>query len=112
MENIDHNVQAHRKRLETFHAVNKNLKNIFSQLSPGGKAYMMLEREEDPFSGGVSLVVRPRGMEVLYLEAILFYKAFHLTHGLPIAHHVSFYVFSFQRQLFFTLGEKFSFKTL
>lgn len=56
--------------METFHAVNKNLKNIFSQLSPGGKAYMMLEREEDPFSGGVSLVVKPRGKEVQYLEAI------------------------------------------
>ena len=31
---------------------------------------MMLEREEDPFSGGVSLVVMPRGKEAQYLEAI------------------------------------------
>ena len=56
--------------METFLAVNMILKNIFSQLSPGGKSYMMLEREEDPFSGGVSLVVKPRGKEVQYLEAI------------------------------------------
>lgn len=56
--------------METFQAINKNLKNIFSQLSPGGKAYMLLEKEEDPFSGGVSLVVKPRGKEVQYLEAI------------------------------------------
>ncbi|MDW8294406.1 MAG: chromosome segregation protein SMC [Aquificaceae bacterium] len=56
--------------METFQVVNKNLKNIFSELSPGGKAYMLLEKEEDPLSGGVSLVVKPRGKEVQYLEAI------------------------------------------
>ncbi len=56
--------------METYQAINKNLKAIFSQLSPGGKAYMVLEKEEDPFSGGVSLVVKPRGKEVQYLEAI------------------------------------------
>ncbi|MCS7278153.1 MAG: chromosome segregation protein SMC [Aquificaceae bacterium] len=56
--------------METFQAVNRNLKNIFAELSPGGKAYMMLEKEEDPFSGGINLVVKPRGKEVQYLEAI------------------------------------------
>ncbi|MCS7171477.1 MAG: chromosome segregation protein SMC [Aquificaceae bacterium] len=59
-----------RTFMETFQAVNKNLRNIFSELSPGGKAYMVLEREDDPLSGGVSLVVKPRGKEVQYLEAI------------------------------------------
>ncbi|MFN3947828.1 MAG: AAA family ATPase, partial [Aquificaceae bacterium] len=56
--------------METYQAINRNLKAIFSQLSPGGKAYMILEKEEDPFLGGVSLVVKPRGKEVQYLEAI------------------------------------------
>ncbi len=56
--------------METFQAIDKNLRGIFSELSPGGKAYMVLEREDDPFSGGVSLVVKPRGKEVQYLEAI------------------------------------------
>ena len=56
--------------METYRAINKNLKAIFSELSPGGKAYMVLEKEEDPFSGGVNLVVKPRGKEVQYLEAI------------------------------------------
>ncbi len=56
--------------METFQAVDKNLRRIFSELSPGGKAYMVLEREDDPLSGGVSLVVKPRGKEVQYLEAI------------------------------------------
>ncbi len=56
--------------METFHAINRNLKGIFSQLSPGGKAYMMLEKEDDPFSGGIHMVVKPKGKEVQYLEAI------------------------------------------
>ncbi|MFN7065701.1 MAG: chromosome segregation protein SMC [Aquificaceae bacterium] len=56
--------------METYKAINRNLKTIFSQLSPGGKAHMVLEKEEDPFLGGVSLVVKPRGKEVQYLEAI------------------------------------------
>ncbi|MCX8059855.1 MAG: chromosome segregation protein SMC, partial [Aquificaceae bacterium] len=59
-----------RSFMETFRAINKNLKNIFSQLSPGGKAYMVLEREDEPLSGGTNLVVKPRGKEVQYLEAI------------------------------------------
>lgn len=56
--------------MEAFKAINKNLKRIFSELSPGGKAYMILEKEEDPLSGGINLVVKPRGKEVQYLEAI------------------------------------------
>ena len=56
--------------MEAYNAINKNLKRIFSRLSPGGKAYMVLEKEDDPFSGGVNLVVKPRGKEVQYLEAI------------------------------------------
>jgi chromosome segregation protein len=59
-----------RAFMETFQAVDRNLRRIFSELSPGGKAYMVLEREDDPLSGGVSLVVKPRGKEVQYLEAI------------------------------------------
>ncbi|NPA32487.1 MAG: chromosome segregation protein SMC [Aquificae bacterium] len=56
--------------LETFRSVNKNLKRIFSFLSPGGRAEMFLDNEEDPFSGGVQLVVKPRGKDVQYLEAM------------------------------------------
>ena len=56
--------------MEAFQSINKNLKRIFSELSPGGKAYMTLEKEKDPLSGGVNLVVKPRGKEVQYLEAI------------------------------------------
>ncbi len=56
--------------METFEHINRNLKRIFSFLSPGGKAQMMIENEIDPFSGGVNLMVKPRGKDVQYLEAM------------------------------------------
>lgn len=55
---------------ETFKQINKNLGRIFSYLSPGGKAQMTVENELDPFSGGVNLMVKPRGKDVQYLEAM------------------------------------------
>ncbi|EDP75675.1 chromosome segregation protein SMC [Hydrogenivirga sp. 128-5-R1-1] len=55
---------------EAFENINKSLKKIFSFLSPGGRAQMMVENEIDPFSGGISLVVKPRGKDVQYLEAM------------------------------------------
>ncbi len=56
--------------MEAFKNINRNLKKIFSYLSPGGKAQMILENEADPFSGGINLVVKPRGKDVQYLEAM------------------------------------------
>lgn len=56
--------------MEAFNQINKSLKNIFSFLSPGGKAQLLLENKEDPFSGGVHLTVKPRGKDVQYLEAM------------------------------------------
>ncbi|MFN3813690.1 MAG: chromosome segregation protein SMC, partial [Aquificaceae bacterium] len=56
--------------MESFESINRSLRRIFSELSPGGRAYMELEKEKDPFSGGINLVIKPRGKEVQYLEAI------------------------------------------
>ncbi|GAB6065267.1 chromosome segregation protein SMC [Aquifex pyrophilus] len=56
--------------MDAFRSINKNLKEIFSFLSPGGKASMKLENEEDPFNGGIQLTVKPRGKDVQYLEAM------------------------------------------
>ncbi|RTZ60486.1 MAG: chromosome segregation protein SMC [Gammaproteobacteria bacterium] len=55
---------------ETFNAINKNFKEIFAFLSPGGKAYMEIEKPHDIFSGGINMFVKPRGKEVKYLEAM------------------------------------------
>ena len=56
--------------METYNHINKNLKRTFAFLSPGGRAEMMIENEIDPFSGGINLVVKPRGKDVQYLEAM------------------------------------------
>ncbi|MDQ7055913.1 MAG: AAA family ATPase [Persephonella sp.] len=54
--------------MEVYNAVNKNLGKIFRRLSPGGKAYLEIENEEDPLSGGVLLKARPREKDVKRLE--------------------------------------------
>lgn len=56
--------------MDAFKNINKHLREIFSFLSPGGKASMRLENKEDPFSGGIQLTVKPRGKDVQYLEAM------------------------------------------
>ncbi len=54
--------------MEVYEAVNKNLGKIFKRLSPGGKAYLEIENEKDPLSGGVLLKAKPRGKDVKRLE--------------------------------------------
>jgi chromosome segregation protein len=56
--------------LKAYEQINKSFSKIFARLSPGGKAFMQLEKEDEPFEGGINLVVKPRGKEVQYLEAI------------------------------------------
>ncbi|WP_457601048.1 AAA family ATPase, partial [Hydrogenivirga sp.] len=56
--------------MEAYENINRSLKKIFSFLSPGGKAQMVIDNEIDPFSGGISLIVKPRGKDVQYLEAM------------------------------------------
>ncbi|SNZ14158.1 chromosome segregation protein SMC [Hydrogenobacter hydrogenophilus] len=53
-----------------FESINEGLKRVFAELSPGGKAYMQIENPQDPFSGGINLVVKPKGKEVQYIDAI------------------------------------------
>lgn len=59
-----------RTFMEAFESINGSLKRVFAELSPGGRAYMQMEKPEDPFAGGINLVVKPKGKEVQYLEAI------------------------------------------
>lgn len=72
IKNLIEEIEAKKRKvfLEAFNTINKNLKRIFSFLSPGGRAEMFLDNEEDPFSGGVQLTVKPRGKDVQYLEAM------------------------------------------
>ncbi len=54
--------------MEVYDEVNKNLKKVFRRLSPGGKAYLEIENEDNPLSGGVLLKAKPRGKDVKRLE--------------------------------------------
>jgi chromosome segregation protein len=56
--------------LSVFRELSENFGRIFSELSPGGEARLVLESEEDPFRGGVEVVARPAGKEVLRTESM------------------------------------------
>ena len=56
--------------MQSYDAVNENFKAIYAQLSGGGEAYMGLEDEDDPFSGGLMINAKPRNGKLLKLEAL------------------------------------------
>jgi chromosome segregation protein len=56
--------------MEAYTAVDENFKRIYADLSGGGEAYMSLENEEDPFSGGLLINAKPRNGKLLRLEAL------------------------------------------
>ncbi len=48
--------------MTTFNTINRNYKEIFEQLADG-EGTLLLENEEDPFAGGMSMIVKPRGKD-------------------------------------------------
>ena len=56
--------------MEVYDGVNANFKTIFAELSGGGEAFMSLENEEDPFSGGLLINAKPRNGKMLRLDAL------------------------------------------
>ena len=56
--------------MDAFVQINKNFKDIYAKVSYKGKAYLSLDNEQDPFEGGVSIFVKPRGKDAQYIEAI------------------------------------------
>jgi chromosome segregation protein len=53
-----------------FGGINDNFKKIFSELSGGGEADLLLENDEDPLSGGLIIKARPRDKKVVRMEAL------------------------------------------
>ncbi|MCD6528906.1 chromosome segregation protein SMC [Candidatus Bathyarchaeota archaeon] len=52
--------------MDAFNQINDSLAYYFGKLTGGGRAYMKLENPEDPFSGGVDMVVQfPNKPEIL-----------------------------------------------
>jgi chromosome segregation protein len=56
--------------LEIYNAINKNFKEIYSRLSEGGEAELLLEDEENIFEHGLTIKARPRGKKILRLNAL------------------------------------------
>ena len=56
--------------MKVFVAVNENFEVIYSQLSEGGNAELILEYPEDPFEGGLIIKANPGAKKVLRLEAL------------------------------------------
>lgn len=56
--------------MRSYDAVNENFKAIYAELSGGGEAFMGLENEDDPFSGGLMINAKPKNGKLLRLEAL------------------------------------------
>jgi chromosome segregation protein len=44
--------------MEAFEKINQNLKTYFSKLTGGGTATLMLEKTDEPFAGGIDMIVQ------------------------------------------------------
>ena len=53
-----------------FGAINENFKKMFTELSNGGEAELLLENEEDPLAGGLIMKARPKDMKAVRMEAL------------------------------------------
>ena len=56
--------------MQSYNAVDANFRAIYAELSGGGEAFMGLENEEDPFSGGLTINAKPRNGKLLRLESL------------------------------------------
>ena len=72
LDDLMENLTSKKKGLfmQSYDAVNENFKAIYAELSGGGEAFMGLENEEDPFSGGLMINAKPRNGKLLRLEAL------------------------------------------
>jgi chromosome segregation protein len=67
MEEIEHRKKA--IFMEVFENISANFRRIFSQLSPGGTAELLLD-EQNPLEGGLQIQTKPAGKNVQLLEAM------------------------------------------
>ena len=56
--------------MRTYDGIDVNFRSIYSELSGGGEAFMKLENEDDPFSGGLLINAKPKNGKLLRLEAL------------------------------------------
>ena len=56
--------------MKTYDSIDANFKDIYSELSGGGEAYMKLDDADDPFKGGLQINAKPKNGKMLRLEAL------------------------------------------
>ena len=56
--------------MKTYDGIDVNFRSIYAELSGGGEAFMKLENEDDPFSGGLLINAKPKNGKLLRLEAL------------------------------------------
>lgn len=70
LERIEHfDTLKYDSFMEAFRAIDAHFREIFARLTAGG-GHLNLENPDDPFSGGLSFAVRPRGKKVQLLSAL------------------------------------------
>ncbi|MBD3405864.1 MAG: chromosome segregation protein SMC [Candidatus Lokiarchaeota archaeon] len=59
-----------QKFLHVYNEIADNFSKVFAKLSPGGEANLMLENPEHPLMGGITVRSKPRGKDVVTLDAM------------------------------------------
>jgi chromosome segregation protein len=59
-----------QKFLTVYNEIADNFSTVFAQLSPEGEANLMLENPEHPLMGGITVRSKPRGKELVTLDAM------------------------------------------
>lgn len=71
LENIERiELEKTRQFMRAFNEINLHFSEIFTKLSPGGIAKMLLENPAKPFEGGIVIEARPRGKKITSIESL------------------------------------------
>jgi chromosome segregation protein len=68
MEEIE--AEKTQKFLLVYNEIADNFAKVFAKLSPGGEATLMLENPEHPLMGGITVRSKPRGKDLVTLDAM------------------------------------------
>jgi chromosome segregation protein len=68
MEEIE--AEKTRKFLQVYNDIADNFSSVFAKLSPGGEGSLMLENPEHPLMGGITVRSKPRGKDLVTLDAM------------------------------------------
>ena len=68
MEEIE--AEKTQKFLQVYNEIADNFFKVFAKLSPGGEGSLMLENPEHPLMGGITVRSKPRGKDLVTLDAM------------------------------------------